>query len=141
MSKPEQREVVRGEGDRRGRSNAGPVVGDDGRHLSLRIPASLFTHLEQMAVEHGESISHVARRLLADGVARAANPGTERDRLGDRHTPATACADGQVASSRGALAAPSPQGLLPVQAARHRGRGSRIASRPRPCGTSARFGT
>ena len=56
-----------------------PIARDHGRHLSLRIPASLLSHLEQMAVERGETVSQVARRLLGDGIARVGNP--DRDAI------------------------------------------------------------
>ncbi len=51
-----------------------PLSGDDGRHLSLRIPVVLFDQLERLAAQRDETVSQVARRLLGEGVARITNP-------------------------------------------------------------------
>jgi hypothetical protein len=53
------------------------LSGDEARHLSLRIPASLFGELEQLAAQRNETISQTARRLLADGLARIDDPDRE----------------------------------------------------------------
>jgi predicted HicB family RNase H-like nuclease len=50
---------------------------DDTRHLSLRIPVSLFERLEALAAEHGETVSQLARRLLDRGVDNHQHPDRE----------------------------------------------------------------
>ena len=54
-----------------------PLSGDEGRHLSLRVPADLLGRLEQLAVQRNETISQTARRLLADGLGRIDDPDRE----------------------------------------------------------------
>ena len=51
-----------------------PLSGEGGRHLSLRIPNSLFERLEAIAIDRGETVSQTARRLLTDGIDRSTNP-------------------------------------------------------------------
>ena len=51
-----------------------PLSGDGARHLSLRVPDELYRQLEQLAAARGESVSHTARRLIADGIAAAEHP-------------------------------------------------------------------
>ncbi len=50
------------------------VSGDEGRHLSLRVPNRLYEQLEPLAAERNESVSHAARRLLDNGLARLMDP-------------------------------------------------------------------
>lgn len=50
------------------------VSGEVGRHLSLRVSSDLFVGLEELAVERGETVSQLARRLLTEGLAQHANP-------------------------------------------------------------------
>lgn len=45
-----------------------------GRHLSIRVPAALLDELEDVAREHGETVSHAARRLLAESLRRRQEP-------------------------------------------------------------------
>lgn len=51
----------------------------EGRHLSVRLSGDLVSQLEDYAAARGESISQVARRLIADGLDRATNP--DRDAI------------------------------------------------------------
>jgi len=53
------------------------LSGDEGRHLSLRVPGELFGRLEQLAAQRNETISQTARRLLADGLGRIDDPDRE----------------------------------------------------------------
>jgi hypothetical protein len=53
------------------------LSGEEGRHLSLRIPTGLFAQLEQAAADRNETISQTARRLLNDGLARIDDPDRE----------------------------------------------------------------
>lgn len=46
----------------------------EGKHLSMRVPADLGAELEAYAIERGESVSQVARRLIAEGLARIKDP-------------------------------------------------------------------
>jgi predicted DNA-binding protein len=50
---------------------------DESRHLSLRIPVSLYERLEALAAQNSESVSQAARRLLDRGVGDIENPGRE----------------------------------------------------------------
>lgn len=52
---------------------------DDARHLSLRVPGSLYTQLAALADEEGETVSQLARTLIADGLNRRHHP--DRDAL------------------------------------------------------------
>ncbi len=38
------------------------------RHVSMRVPIELFERLEALATDRNESVSHAARRLLAEGL-------------------------------------------------------------------------
>jgi hypothetical protein len=51
----------------------------DSRPLSARVPHPLYSQLEQLANERGETVSQVARTLIIDGLARQQNP--DRDAL------------------------------------------------------------
>ncbi len=53
------------------------VSGDEGRHLSLRIPNWLSAQLDALAAERNESVSQTARRLLNDAIARVNDPARE----------------------------------------------------------------
>jgi predicted DNA-binding protein len=52
---------------------------DESRHLSLRIPVSLFERLEALAAQNSESVSQTARRLLDRGVGDVHDP--DRDAI------------------------------------------------------------
>ena len=56
-----------------------PAPTAPGTHLSVRLPGPMLAQLEQLAASRGESVSQVARRLIADGIARTEVP--ERDAL------------------------------------------------------------
>lgn len=60
------------------------VVGRD-RHLSVRLTGELAADLDALAAEHGLTLSHLVRQLLAEAVARRANVAALDEReLADR---------------------------------------------------------
>jgi len=50
---------------------------EEGRHLSLRIPTSLYDQLERLAAQRSETVSQAARRLLTEGIAHVNDPDRE----------------------------------------------------------------
>ena len=52
------------------------------RHISIRVPGELFDALEALAAANDETVSHVARRLLSDGLGpRGNSPGGLEDAI------------------------------------------------------------
>jgi predicted DNA-binding protein len=49
----------------------------EARHLSVRLPADLIERLEEVAAQRGETVSRVARRLIAEGLAPTETPDQE----------------------------------------------------------------
>ena len=76
MSKPRGVEWLEEQtGEVLDRSGSVPV--QEGRHLSVRLPAELVAELEQLAAERGETVSQVVRRFIADGLGRTVTPDRE----------------------------------------------------------------
>lgn len=74
MAKPEAIEWLENQTGQKIDYQAGPETHEADRHLSVRLPSSLFVELERVAQRNGLSVSKLVRELIV-GATNSNEPG------------------------------------------------------------------